>query len=149
MRPTNLPAGSISFRNEQELTKEEALQALEAVLALNGITMLNVGDKFVSAVPSQQALQEGAAFSAVDASRIPEAGQFLTKVVQTKHVPPSELQQLLQSFSKTQNGIIPIDATMTLVLRDFPANIKRMLEIVDKVDVEVESEYRLDVIPIK
>jgi len=149
LRPTSLPAASITFRNEQELTREEAIQALDAVLALNGITMINVGDKFVSAVPSQQALQEGAAFSSVDPKELPEAGQFVTKVVTLKHALPSEVAQLLTGFAKMPNGVVPIDSTMTLVLRDYPANIKRMTEILERVDVEVESEYKLEVIPIK
>lgn len=149
LRPTSLPAASITFRNEQELTREEAIQALDAVLALNGITMINVGDKFVSAVPSQQALQEGAAFSGVDPKDLPEAGQFVTKVVSLKHALPSEVAQLLTGFAKMPNGVVPIDSTMTLVLRDYPANIKRMTEILERVDVEVESEYKLEVIPIK
>lgn len=149
LRPTSLPAASITFRNEQELTLEEAIQALDAVLALNGITMINVGDKFVSAVPSQQALQEGAAFSGVDPKELPEAGQFVTKVVTLKHALPSEVAQLLTGFAKMPNGVVPIDSTMTLVLRDYPANIKRMTEILERVDVEVESEYKLEVIPIK
>ncbi|MCX8107479.1 MAG: hypothetical protein N3G20_01600, partial [Verrucomicrobiae bacterium] len=149
LRPTSLPAASITFRNEQELTREEAIQALDAVLALNGITMINVGEKFVTAVPSQQALQEGAAFSKVDPKDLPEVGQFITKVVTLKHALPSEVAQLLQGFAKMPNGVVPIDSTMTLVLRDYPANIKRMTEILEKVDVEVESDYKLEVIPIK
>ena len=33
---------------------KEGIQALEAVLALNGITMVNVGDKFVKAMAEAQ-----------------------------------------------------------------------------------------------
>ncbi len=149
LRPTALPAATVTLRNQQELTREEAIQALESVLGLNGITMINVGEKFVSAVPTQQALQEGAAFSREDPKGLAETGQFVSKVIQLKHALPSEVQQVISTFSKVQNGIVAIDSTMTLVLRDYPANIKRMTEMVEKIDVQAESEYKLEVIPIK
>lgn len=149
LRPTALPATAITLRNQQELTKDEAIQALESVLSLNGITMINVGDKFVSAVPTQQALTEGAAFMKGDAKDLAETGQFVTKLITLTNALPTEVQQLLQTFGKVQGGIVAIDSTMTLVLRDYPANIKRMMELIDKIDVKVESEYKLEVIPIK
>ncbi|MBM3878631.1 MAG: hypothetical protein FJ387_02775 [Verrucomicrobia bacterium] len=149
LRPNQLPAAQITLKTQTDLTKEEAIQALDSVLTLNQITMINVGDKFVTAVPSQQALTEGAAFSEVDPEDLPEAAQFVTKIVQLKYALPSEMQQLIAGFGRVQNGIIAIDSTMTLVIRDYAANIKRMLEIVEKVDIEVELDHKLEVIPIK
>ncbi len=144
-----LPKVDVMLSNQTAWTREEAIQALDTVLAMNGISMVNVGDKFVSAVPSNSVLQEAGAFSRGDPSELAETGQFVTKVVKVKHALPSELQQVIASFSKTQNGIVAIDSTMTLVLRDYPANVKRMTELLADIDVEVEKEYKLEVIPIK
>lgn len=149
LRTTALPKANVMLSNQTPWTTEEAIQALDTVLAMNGISMLNVGEKFVSAVPSNTVLQEGGAFSSLDPEDLSETGQFVTKVVKVKHALPSELQQIITSFSKTQNGILAIDSTMTLVLRDYPANVKRMTEILEEVDVEVERDYKLEVIPIK
>lgn len=149
LRPTQLPASTVTLRNQQELTKDEALQALESVLGLNGITLINVGEKFVTAVPTQQALAEAAAFSKTDPKDMPETGQFVTRVIKLTNAIPTEIQQFLQTFSKVPNGTLAIDSTSTLVLRDYPANIKRMTEIIEKIDVRVESDYKLEVIPIK
>jgi general secretion pathway protein D len=150
LRPNQLPVSAVTLdATAVELTKAEAIQAFDSVLTLNGLTMITVGEKFVTAVPSQQALSEGAAFSPVDPKDLPEAGQFLTKIVKLKHVVPSDVMQLIQGFGKIPNGIVPIDATQTLVLRDYAANIKRMMEILEKVDVEVEADYKLEIIPIK
>ncbi|MHB1306743.1 MAG: secretin N-terminal domain-containing protein, partial [Limisphaerales bacterium] len=150
LRPNTLPAAQLTLdASQMELTKDEAIQALDSVLSLNGITMIPVGSKFVTAVPTAQALQEAAAFSDVDSEDLPEAGQFVTKIVQLKYAPPSEIMPLVQGFSKIQNGIVPIDSTMTMVIRDNAANVKRMMEIINRVDVEVERDYKLEVIPIK
>src|SRR5438128_1576740 len=60
LRPASL-AGSITFTNYTPLTRAEAIQALDGALALNGITMLPQGEKFVKAVPATQAAAPPAA----------------------------------------------------------------------------------------
>ena len=42
-----LPSASIVLKTETPLTKSEAIEALQAVLSLNGISVVNIGDKFV------------------------------------------------------------------------------------------------------
>src|SRR5439155_77493 len=79
----------------------------------------------------------------------PDAEQFVTHIVQLKTVKPSEVAQVLASFSKNPAGIVPIDSNQLLVLRDYASNIRRMLDLIERVDVTPESEYKLEVIPIK
>ena len=149
LRPANLPAPLITLKTQTPLTKKEAIQAFDAVLAMNGITMINVGDKFVKAVPTTQANQEGAPFSKLDSSQLPEVGQYVTHVVQLKYVRPSDLVTVLQPFAKIPASILAIDTSQILVLRDFAENVKRMLEMIKEIDVSVPSEYLSEVIPIK
>lgn len=149
LRPANLSSPPIVLKTQTPLTKKEAIQALDAVLALNSIAMINVGDKFVKAVPVQQANQEGATWSKLDASQLPDMGQYVTHIVQTKYVKPSELVQAIQPFAKLPNAILPIDSSQILVLRDNTENVKRMLEMIEKIDVTVQSEFVNEVIPIK
>jgi general secretion pathway protein D len=149
LRPANLGAPMITLKTQTPLTKKEAIQAFDAVLAMNGITMINVGEKFVKAVPTAGANQEGAPFNRLEAGQLPEIGQYVTHVVQLKYVRPTELVPVLQPFAKIPNSILPIDSSQILVLRDFTENVKRMLEMITKVDVVVPSEYISEVIPIK
>ena len=50
-----VPQASITLKTQSPLTKTEAIEALQAVLALNGITLINIGDKFVKVLPPDQA----------------------------------------------------------------------------------------------
>jgi type II secretory pathway component GspD/PulD (secretin) len=89
LRPTTLPAPTITLKTQTPLTRHEAIQAFDAVLALNGIAVVNVGDKFVKVVPTAQAGQVGAAFSKEKGDQLPDLGQFVTHVVQTTYVKPT------------------------------------------------------------
>jgi len=149
LRPANLNSPDIVLKTQTPLTKREVIQALEAVLGLNGITLVHVDSKFVKVVPQAQSGQEGAPLMSMDSTELPAIGSYVTHVVQLKYVKPTEIMPALQPFAKIPNSILPIDASQILVLRDYTENVKRMLEMIKRIDVTYESEFISEVIPIK
>jgi general secretion pathway protein D len=149
LRPATLPQLQITFKTQTPLTRTEAVQAFDTVLAMNGIATIPVGDKFVKVVPVAQVSQEAARFSDLPPEQLPEAAQYTTHVVQLTYVKPSELVAVLQPFARIPNAILPIDSAQVLVIRDYAENVKRMLELIKQIDVAVPSEFVSEVIPIK
>ena len=150
LRPYQLPApAGLTLKAQSDLTRVEVVQAMDGVLALNSITMIPIGEKFVKAVPSTQADKEGAPLSSSKSKDLPLAEQFVTSVVKLNHTKPTEMAQTLASFAKTPTAITPIDSNQTIVLRDYASNVKRMLELIEQIDVTQETDYKLEVIPIK
>jgi len=150
LRAANLASPTFVLKTQTPLTKTEAIKALDAMLALNGIAIVDIGDKFAKAAPMATAGQMGAPFNPLHESQLPDMGQYLTHVIQLKYVKPSTMLAVLQPFaSAIANPIIAIDDSQILVLRDFTENIKRMLQVVEEVDVSIPSEYISEVIPIK
>jgi general secretion pathway protein D len=144
-----LPSAQIVLKTETPLTKAEAIQALQAVLALNGIAVINVGDKFVKVMPTADAGTAAEPFNTNAFSSLPELGSYTTRIVQLKYVKPSLMVPIIQPFAKTPNAILPIDDNGILVLRDNSENIKRMMEMIAAVDVMVPAQYTNEVIHIK
>ncbi len=144
-----LPQASIVLKTQTALTKTEAIQALQAVLALNNISVVNVGDKFVKVLQSDQANSAAAEIDRSGSTDLPELGSYVTHIVQLKYIKPSEMVPIIQPFAKLQASILPIDSNGILVLRDYAENVKRMLEMIDQIDVSVPAEYISEVIPIR
>jgi general secretion pathway protein D len=144
-----LPAASIVLKTETPLTKSEAIQALQAVLSLNGISVVNIGDKFVKVLPIDQANTAGAEFNDAAAAKLPDLGTYVTHIVQLKNIKPTAMVPIITPFSKLPNSILPIDDNGILVLRDNAENVKRMLQMIERVDISVPAEYISEVIPIK
>ena len=149
MRPTTLPATKINIKSQTSLTRKEAIQALDSILSLNGITMIPQGEKFVKAVQQQQAPQEAARFHSGTSSDLPEAGQYVVQIVHLTNALPKDVAQVLQQFAKSQTSIIGIDAAGILILRDYAENVKRMLDVIEQIDVVPKDEYEPVIIPIK
>ncbi|MGC9036111.1 MAG: secretin N-terminal domain-containing protein [Verrucomicrobiia bacterium] len=150
LRPASLPDTKITIKTQTDLTRDEAIRAIGAVLAMNGITLIDVGDKFVKVVPENIVFQQAKPFSTSDIiTNMPDMAPYVTVVRQLTNAKPSEVVQALQPFAKIQNAITPIDSSQILIIRDYADNVKRMLELLDKIDVSVPLEIEPVVIPIK
>src|SRR6185436_8391244 len=149
MRPSSLPATKVTIRSQTPLTRKEAIQALDSILSLNGVSMVPVGGKFVNAVPAAQAQQEGPAFNELPRDELPDSGSIVAQVVRLTNALPRDVAQALQPFAKLPNSILGIDSAGILVLRDYAVNVKRMMEILQYIDVVPQQEFESVVIPIK
>jgi general secretion pathway protein D len=144
-----LPQASITLKTQTPLTRTEAIEALQAVLGLNGIVVVNIGDKFVKVMPPDQAGTGGGSLDSTDAAHLPDLGTYVTHITQLKYVKPSVIIPLIQGFGKLQGNLFAIDDNGILIMRDYAENVKRMLEMIDKIDVSVPAVYISEVIPIR
>ena len=149
LRPASLPAAKVTIRSQTPLTRKEAVHAMDSILSMNSITMVPQGEKFVKAVPFSQAPTEGSAFSKLTGEELPEAGVYTTHVVQVKNAVITDVAQALQPFSKMPQSILAIPSSSIIILRDYAENVKRMLEVLEKIDVVPVSDFDSVVIPIR
>jgi general secretion pathway protein D len=149
LKPNSLPATKITIRSQTPLTRAEAVHALDSILAMNQVAMTPQGEKFVKAQAAADAGTGAAIFYTGSATNLPEAGVYVTTMVQLKNAQPNDLVPVLQPFSKAPNSILTIPSTSMLILRDYAENVKRMVEIIDKIDVVPVQEFESVVIPIK
>jgi general secretion pathway protein D len=144
-----LPESKIVLKTQTPLTKSEAIQALQAVLALNNVSVVNIGEKFAKAAQSDQANTLGGKVDQTGSTNIPDLGTYTTHITQLQYVKPSVMVPLITPFSKLPNAAFPIDDNGILVLRDYAENVKRMLEMIEKIDISTPTEFVSEVIPIR
>ena len=150
IRPSNLPSTALYTLNaRQKMTREEIRQAFDTMLAQNQLAVIWFGRHFAKVVPAADAQKEAGAFAMLNKDELADADQYTSKIVQLKHVYPSEIERVLIPFAKLPNGVLSVDSTRTLVLRDYSANVKRMLEVIEKLDVIVPIQEQMKIIPIK
>lgn len=149
LRPQTLPQTKITLTTQTPLTRREAVQALDTILAMNQITMVPQGDKFVKAVPAAQSPTEAREFNQLPHADIPNSGSVVAQIVQLSNAVPRDVAQALQPFAKLPNSILGIDSAGILILRDYAENVKRMMEVLAKIDVVPLQEFEPVVIPIK
>jgi general secretion pathway protein D len=139
----------ITLKTVHDLTRSEAILALETEMGMNGITVVPIGSKFFKVVTEATAFQAAGQSSTNPSFKLPEAGKFITEIVQLKYADPDQVVKALGLFAKTANSVIYIPSTASLILRDYTENVKRMLEMVEKLDVESALTLKSEVIPIR
>lgn len=139
----NLVSGSV------ELTRAEAVEAITSSLALSGIILVPLGEKFVKAVPAEEAIQHAPHINSVDPENIPDSGEFITRTVKLQQVKPSEAVEYLKPLTKNPDGLIPIDTSQTILMHADAVTMKQMLDVLQSIDVIPEFDYSLEVIPIR
>jgi len=140
---------TITLVQQNPLTRTELIQALDAVLAMNNIAMIPIGEKFIKVVPLADVAGAGQKINDMNASVLPEFGPFDTHIVQLKYTKPSEMVPILQQFTKTPSAVLPIEGSGMLVLRDTAENVRAMLDMINRLDTTVPAEIESEVIPIK
>jgi type II secretory pathway component GspD/PulD (secretin) len=131
---STLPDPTISVRNETPLTRIEALQLLDTVLAQNGIAMVLAGETAVKAVPEAMAAAEAPPEITLPLEALPESGSFMSRTVQLNKVKAVEVIAVLMPLAKAPNALLPIQSQNLLVIRDYSVNVKRMLKMLQELE---------------
>jgi len=141
---------TITLKTRDPLTLEEAIEALEVSLGMNGVTVVPMGDKFIKVVTETAAASMGGKPGTNDSTQIPEMGRYVTQIVSWKYASAQDIEGVLKYFARSQNGsIIILPSTQTMILRDYAENVKRMVEMLERIDQPTPLEITSEVIPIK
>jgi len=133
-----LPHPTITVRNPTPLTRIETLQLLDTVLAQSGIAMVLAGETAVKAVPEAMAIAEAPPEITLPLEELPDSGSFMSRTVHLKKVKAVDVMAVLQPLTKTPNALLPIQSENLLVIRDYSANVKRMLRMLQELEKDAE-----------
>ena len=154
----NLPDVKFTFSNQTPMSTVEILQALDTLLAAQGVTTVFLGTQYVKVVPAREAHLEPGPVVELQPDQLPDSSSLLIYIVKLKNVKAMEAVQALQPFAKLPNSIIAVGAgggkppgtkaalpnlpaglfgpkdNDTLILRDYASNVKRMLQVLEKLE---------------
>lgn len=128
--PNVLSVPPITFRSQTDLTLEEAIQALDSVLAINGIATIPMGEKFLKVVQIGTAKQEGPPVGGT----LPPGDTIVTQVLPLKYADAAEVVAALQPYLHAYGQLLPFAKSNSILITETGGNINRMLEILKFVD---------------
>ncbi len=131
----------ITLKSNERIPVSQALEAIETVLAMNNVSLVKMGEKFLKIVPIAQNRTEGGAISFEHPDKAyPEADQLVSQMVQLKNIDAAEatpvLQPLLHGYGKMQ----PFERTNSILITETGANLNRIMEVLAYIDQPVESK---------
>jgi general secretion pathway protein D len=123
-----------SVYSPQKVTVAEAYQAFLSILETNGLTVIPHG-RFLKIVETGGVATQDTPLYAAGQGGAPPEDRYVTRIHRLSHVSAEEVSNVLGHF-KTKDGDITVYAPGNLlIITDTGSNIRRMMQIVEDVDV--------------
>ena len=136
LRPQALPASAYTLSLPASVTRDEALLAIETLLNLNGIAVIQQGDKFLKVVPNLIAKAESPALITAPALSLPPSGRIATKIFTLKHANAQEFVTQITSSLNTTLAAPPIyfGRNNAFLITDSITNLQKIETLVAQID---------------
>ena len=137
--------GSVTVISHKPLTVPEAYEAFLSILEVSGYTTVAVG-KNLKIVSTSGASNSPLRYGYDGA--IPSTDNFITQIIQLENVTVSDISPIVKDLSGKSAKIITYAPTNTLIITDAGVNIKRVYDIISKMDVAAPKS-QMRIIPLQ
>ncbi len=136
LRPQALPASVYTLSLPASITRDEALLAIETLLNLNGIAVIQQGDKFLKVVPNLVAKSESPTLLAGSTLALPPSGRIATKIYTLKHANAQEfITQIISSLNTTlASPPVYFGRNNAFLITDSITNLQKIEKLVAELD---------------
>lgn len=142
LRQQNLPATRITFFSQGPLTRGEAILAVESLLALNGIAITPLGERFIKAVPAAMITAQGAPiWEGTTRNAIPSQ-KLYEKIFRLDFLTPEEAVRYIDPLM-SQGAPVAFDKSGFLLITDALINLQRIERILEVIDTPAALTARM------
>ncbi len=151
LQPPTIPAVKINFATKNKMTRAEAIQAMEALLSINGIAIIPLNEKFLKAVPTLGVNAQTPQFLKEDPLTLPASINFYTKLFEFQYMDVETMQPKLMNFmSPPGTSLIEIfPRNNSILVTDTLMNLQRMQLLITKLDVPAEIREDIEFVQLK
>ncbi len=132
--------GKVTIISSRPMDEEEIYQVFLSVLDVHGFAAIPSGE-VVKIVPDASAKQD--ALPVADAARPGTGDEVVTRVIQLNHVSASQLVPILRPLVPQQGHLAAYVPSNILIVSDRAANIQRLLDIIQRIDVPSSNEIEI------
>jgi general secretion pathway protein D len=133
----------ITIHSSKKIPVSEVMNVFESVLEANGVSLVRSGE-FYKVVPGATAKQKPLEIKkGSDAENIPSIDRIVTQIVMVDYVPVSEITMVLTPLLSQFGSIIPNPRNNLLIINDTQSSIKRLLSILEEIDVNAFKNTRM------
>ena len=136
--------GKVDVWANQKLTKEEAVQVLDAALKKNGFAAIRDG-RTLTIVPYADVMP---VVQGSNPSSIPATKDIVTQIIPVRFVDAPQLIQTLQPLLPSGTTLSANQGANAIVVQDTRIHIRRMAEIIKALDTSLAATNSVKVFPL-
>ncbi|MBI5409255.1 MAG: type II secretion system secretin GspD [Nitrospirae bacterium] len=133
----------ITIHSAKKIPVSEVLNVFESVLEANGMALVRSGEfyKIVMGATAKQKPIEVRKGSELES--IAPVDRIITQIVPVEYIPVNEITTVLTPMLSQFGSIIPNPRNNLLIINDMQSNLKRLLSILEEIDVNVFKNTRM------
>ncbi|GDY17986.1 type II secretion system protein GspD [Verrucomicrobiota bacterium] len=136
LRPQALPANLYTLSLPAAATRAEALLAIETLLSLNGVAVIQQGDKFLKVVPNLTAKAESPSLITASTLAMAPSGRVASKIFTLKHANGQEVVQQIAGMLNTTLATPPVffSRNNAVLVTDSITNLQKIETLFTQLD---------------
>jgi type II secretory pathway component GspD/PulD (secretin) len=131
--------GKVGIYLPGDVTVEEAYNILVESLAINGFTVIEQGDTIV--IKSARNAQRDM-IPTYTKLPPPKPNRMVTMIFVPKYISVDDVNKRLRILPSKDGEMTPFEPSNMLIVSDFAANINRMAEIINQIDVPANAKWK-------
>jgi general secretion pathway protein D len=130
--------GRVTIVSPTPIPIDQAYTVFESVLQVKGFTTVNAPGGVIKIIPVRDAKE-----SSIDTRRsdsAPNTDRFVTRLIPLSYIDAEQISNTLKPLVSKEAALVAYQPTNTLILTDSASNIRRILSILEAIDVETFKE---------
>lgn len=141
--------GTVNVTSRQEVSPEEAVDLVNAVLIEKGFVAIRNG-RILKIVPRKDAQKRDLpVHTGSDPEQIPRKDEMVTQILPLRYGEAAKLVENLQSLLSENATISANESANSIILTDTQTNIRRIATIIRAIDTSVASISTIHVYPLR
>jgi general secretion pathway protein D len=132
--------GKVTVITNQPMNKEQVYQVFLSLLNVHGFAAIP-GESAIKIVPDVNAKQES--IKTVQHARFQDGDELITQVIPIQHINAGQLIPILRPLIPQRGHLAANAESNVLIISDTSSNVARLLEIIDRIDQEVDTEVEM------
>lgn len=135
--------GTLTFNDPNPYTYEEALDTLNLMLSMKGMTLVESGH-YLRLVPLQQLSQMPLKIlRGLDQTGDVRPGEVVTVVLEVKNLDAKETSEAVKSMLSNAGSVAPMSRGHGIIITDHLSNIQRIKSLINVIDTQTVAERQM------
>ncbi|MGH9885330.1 MAG: secretin N-terminal domain-containing protein, partial [bacterium] len=139
--------GRVTVISPEPVTADEAYRVFESILQVKGFTTVPSPGGILKIVPLRDA-KENPIDTVTGSKPFEDRDLFITRLLPLRYVKADAISDTLKPLVSKEASVIAYAPTNTLIITDSAANIRRLVNIIDEIDVSTYQE-QIKLMPIE
>jgi len=131
--------GRVTIVSPTKITVDQAFAVFESVLQVKGFTTVEGPGGVLKIIPIREA-KESSIETVESRRRPPKTDRFVTRLIPLRYIDAEDITNTLKPLVSKEAAMVAYPPTNTVILTDSASNIRRILSIIDAIDVETYRE---------